>query len=150
MPQLKIKLKPAMKENLKILFSFVILISLILGCSKLSNLAGDSSDKLFFCESYDSGTDKCEGKSERYTSGFLTVMIDLRPSKRVVGTDKVNINITDLKTGDVVDTYPYDTTPEMNYVYFDKVDFKKPGKYKVSALKPDGTVLVTNEIEIVE
>ncbi|MEO8665334.1 MAG: hypothetical protein ABI462_07545 [Ignavibacteria bacterium] len=139
-----------MKENLKILFSFVILISLILGCSKLSNLAGDSSDKLFFCENYNSSTDKCDGKSEKYTSGYLTVMIDLRPSKRVVGTDKVNINITDLKTGNVVDTYPYDTKADMNYVYFDKVDFKNPGKYKVSALKPDGTVLVSNEIEITD
>jgi len=139
-----------MKENLKTLFSFVILISLILGCSKLSDLTGDGADKLFFCESYDVSSDKCEGKSEKFTSGFLTVMIDLRPSKRVVGADKVNINVTDLKSGQVVDTFPYDTKSDMNYVYFDKVDFKNPGKYKVSALKPDGTVLVSNEIEIVD
>jgi len=139
-----------MKENLKILFSFVILISLILGCSKLSDLGGDSSDKLFFCESYNSSTDKCDGKSEKFTSGYLTVMIDLRPSKRVVGADKVNININDLKSGQVVDTYPYDTKPDMDYVFFEKVDFKNTGKYKVSALKPDGSVLVSNEIEIVD
>ena len=36
------------------------------------------------------------------------------------------------------------------YVFFDDVNFKKPGKYKVSALKPDGTVIVSNEIEIVD
>ncbi|MEO8446851.1 MAG: hypothetical protein ABI528_05115 [bacterium] len=139
-----------MKENFKFLLSVAVIVSLILGCSKLSNLTGDSSDKLFFCESYNSSTDKCEGKSEKYTTGFLTVMIDLRPTKRKVGVDKVNINVTNIKTGNVVDTYPYDTDPTMDYVYFDKVDFKSPGKYKVSALKPDGTVLVSNEIEIIE
>ncbi|MDZ4710917.1 MAG: hypothetical protein SGI89_01165 [bacterium] len=139
-----------MKENFKFLLSVAVIVSLILGCSKLSDLAGDSSDKLFFCVSYNSSTDKCEGKSGKYTTGFLTVMIDLRPTKRKVGVDKVNINVTNIKTGDVVDTYPYDTDPTMDYVYFDKVDFKSPGKYKVSALKPDGTVLVSNEIEIIE
>lgn len=139
-----------MKENFKIVFSFVILLGLILGCSKLKNLSGDSADKLYFCESYNSTTDKCEGKSEKYTTGFLTVMIDLRPSKRTVGVEKVNINITDLKSGEVVNTFPYDTQASMDYVYFEKVDFEKPGKYRVSALKPDGTVLVSNEIEIVD
>lgn len=50
----------------------------------------------------------------------------------------------------MADTFPYDTEEDMDYVYFENVNFKKPGKYKVSALKPDGTVIVTNEIEIVE
>lgn len=139
-----------MREKFKFLFSILVIISLIFGCSKLSNLTGGSTDKLYFCESYNASTDKCEGKSDRYTTGFLTVMVDLRPSKRKVGVDKVNINITDLKSGKVVETYPYDTNPDMDYVYFEKVDFKDPGKYRVSALKPDGTVLVSNEIEIVE
>ena len=139
-----------MKERLKGLFSLVILIGLMLGCSKLSNLAGDSSDKLYFCESYNVTTDKCEGKSTKYSEGFLTVMIDIRPSKKKLNVKSVNINITDLSTGKVVDTYPYDTDPDMDYVFFEKVDFKNPGKYKVSALKPDGTVIVSNEIEIVK
>lgn len=139
-----------MRETLKAIFSLIVLISLMLGCSKLSNLAGDNSDKLFFCESYNKTTDKCEGKSLKYSEGYLTVMVDIRPSKKKLGVKSVNINITDISSGKVVDTYPYDTDPDMDYVYFEKVDFKSPGKYKVSALKPDGTVIVSNQIEIVE
>ena len=139
-----------MKENLKFLFSLLVLVTLIFGCSKLGDMAGDNSDKLFFCESYNSSTDKCDGKSLKYTEGYLTVIVDVRPSKRKIGVDKVSINITDTKTGEVADTYSFDTKSDMDYVYFDKVDFRKPGKFKVSALKPDGTVIVTNEIEIVD
>jgi hypothetical protein len=139
-----------MKENLKFLFSLVVLILLVFGCDKLSNMGGGSSDKLFFCESYSPGNDECEGKSTKYTEGFLTVVVDIRPSKRKIEVSNVNINITDLTTGVVADTYPYETDPTMDYVYFDKVDFKKPGKYRVSALKPDGTVIASNEIEIIE
>ena len=139
-----------MKENLKIVFSIVIFAGLILSCSKLNFLGGDKGDKLYFCENYTSSTDNCEGKATKYTEGYLTVMVDVRPSKRKVGVNKININITDLKSGEVVDVYPFDTEPDMDYVYFDKVDFKHPGKYKVSAVKPDGSVLVSNEIEIVD
>ena len=139
-----------MRENLKVLFSLSVLISLMLGCSKLSNLTGNSSDKLFFCESYNPTTDNCEGKSLKYSEGYLTVVVDIRPSKKKLGVNSVNINITEISSGKVADTYPFETNPDMDYVYFEKVDFKKPGKYKVSALKPDGTVIVSNEIEIVE
>lgn len=136
-----------MKDYFKFFFSILILAALIFGCGKMGD---DNTDKLYFCESYNPTTDKCEGKSLKYTEGYLTVVIDVRPSKRKIGVDKVNINITDQASGQVVETYPYTTDPTMDYVFFDKVDFQKPGKYKVSALKPDGTVIVTNEIEIIE
>jgi len=139
-----------MKENLKFLFSLVVLAGLVLGCSKLGDLAGGNSDKLFFCENYTPGNDKCDGESSKYTEGYLTVVIDVRPTKKKIGVSTVNINITDQNSGEVVETYPYSTDADMDYVYFEKVDFKRPGKFKVSALKPDGTVLVSNEIEIVK
>lgn len=136
-----------MKENLKILFSIVIFAGIILSCGKSGD---DSGDKLFFCENYTASTDKCDGKSSKYTEGFLTVVVDIRPSKKKLSVNSVNINITDLKSGEVADTYTYETDPDMDYVYFEKVDFKNPGKFRVSALKPDGTVIVSSEIEIVE
>lgn len=144
-------MKKDYKNYFRIISAFVILAALIIGCGKLSELTSDTkTDKLYFCEKYTSSSDECEGKSTKYTPGRLTVMVDIRPSKKKLGVSKVNINITDLKSGEAVDTYPFDTQPEMDYVYFEDVNFKKPGKYKVSALKPDGTVIVTNEIEIVD
>ena len=123
----------------------------MLSCDKISNMASDlKTDKLYFCEKYDLASDKCEGKSIKYTPGRLTVMVDIRPSKKKLGVEKVNINVTNLKTGEVSETFPFDTQADMDYVYFEDVNFKEPGKYKVSALKPDGSVIVTNEIEIVE
>lgn len=139
------------KTYLKSLTALLILITIMLSCDKISNMSSDSkTDKLYFCEKYDLASDKCEGKSIKYTPGRLTVMVDIRPSKKKLGVDKVNINVTNLKSGEVAETFPFDTTPDMDYVYFEDVNFKEPGKYKVSALKPDGTVIVTNEIEIVE
>lgn len=144
-----------MNQNYKTYFKSItalfIFVTLLLSCGKISEMTSDSkSDKLYFCEKYDLASDKCEGKSMKYTPGRLTVMVDIRPSKKKLGVEKVNINITDLKSGEAVDTYPFDTESNMDYVYFEDVNFKNPGKYKVSALKPDGTVIVTNEIEIVD
>lgn len=140
-----------MKNYYKPVLALVVLLFLVLGCSKLKEL-GDSAggNKLYFCESYSSATDKCEGKSSKYTQGNLTVMVDLRPTKTKLGVTSVNINITNLATGEVSDTYPFDTNSDMDYIYFDNVKFKDTGKFKVSALKPDGTVIVSDEIEIVE
>jgi hypothetical protein len=139
------------KTYLKSLTALLILLTIMLSCDKISNMASDSkTDKLYFCEKYDLASDKCEGKSIKYTPGRLTVMVDIRPSKKKLGVEKVNINVTNLKTGEVSETFPFDTQADMDYVYFEDVNFKEPGKYKVSALKPDGSVIVTNEIEIVE
>lgn len=140
-----------MKSNLKFLLSLILFIGLIFSCSKFNfSTGGDKADKLYFCEKYIYEKDECEGKSTKYTAGNLTVMVDTRPSKKKLGAAKVNINITNLKTGEVEETYPYDTEVDMDYVYFENVNFKKPGKYRVSALKPDGTVIASNEIEIIE
>jgi hypothetical protein len=35
-----------------------------------------------------------------------------------------------------------------DYIHFDDVEFKEPGKYKVSCLKKDGTVIASGEVEI--
>jgi hypothetical protein len=77
-------------------------------------------------------------------------MVDLRPENKKIGVDEVDINITDKETGKVVETLPFTVTPDMNYIYFNNVKFETPGKYKVSCLKKDGTIVVTGEIEIIE
>lgn len=139
------------RNYFKSIFALIVLISVVLSCNKLSELSSDGdTNKLYFCEKYVLSSDDCEGKSTKYTPGRLTVMVDTRPSKKKLGVESVNINVTDLKTGEVVETFPFDTKSDMDYVFFEEVNFKSPGKFKVSALKPDGTVIVTNEIEIVD
>ncbi len=133
-----------MKNHFKFYLSVVIAVVFLLGCSKITSLF--QGDKLYFCEKYDK--DKGEiGESEKFTTGYLTVMVKL---SKPIGVTDVDINITDTKINEVVNTQPFTVTSEMTYIYFDKVTFEKPGKYKVSLLKKDGTIIVSGNVEIIE
>jgi len=133
-----------MRINHKFLLAVVVLISLALGCS----MFGSKENKLYFCEKYDPVKGEI-GESSKFTTGTLTVMVDLRPTKTKIGVDDVNINVTDKASGEAVETLPFTVQPNMDYIYFNDVAFSKPGKFKVSCLKKDGTVIATGEIEIV-
>lgn len=133
-----------MRINHKFLLAVVVFITLALGCS----MFGSKENKLYFCEKYDPVKGEI-GESSKFTTGTLTVMVDLRPSKTKIGVDDVNINITDKSSGEAIETLPFTVQPNMDYIYFNDVAFKKPGKFKVSCLKKDGTVIATGEIEIV-
>ena len=135
-------------KHTKLFIALVVLIMVTFGCSMLKNLTSSES-KLYFCEKYD----KVKGEineSKKFTTGTLTVMVDLRPEKKKIGVTEVDINITDKKTGDAVSTHPFTVTKDMDYIFFNDVPFEKAGKYKVSCLKKDGTVVVSGEIEITE
>jgi len=133
-----------MRINFKFLLALVVLTSLVVGCS----MFGDKENKLYFCETYSPANGE-QGVSSKFTTGTLTIMIDLRPTKTKIGVSDVNINITDKATGEVVETIPFTVQPTMDYIYFNEVAFTKPGKYRVSCLKKDGTVVVSGEVEIV-
>lgn len=133
-----------MRINYKFLLAVVVLTSLAFGCS----MFGKKENRLYFCERYDPAKGEI-GESSKFTTGTLTVMVDLRPTKTKIGVSDVNINITDKATGEAVETLPFTVQPTMDYIYFNDVKFEKPGKYKVSCLKKDGTVVVSGEIEIV-
>ncbi|MBS1515979.1 MAG: hypothetical protein JSS63_13160 [Bacteroidetes bacterium] len=135
-----------MKVNYKFWLSLLILVSFSFGCS---SLFGPKENRLYFCEKYDSKKGEI-GESSKFTTGNLTVMVDLRPTKTKVGVSDVNINITDKASGEAVETLPFTVQPSMDYIYFNDVNFKKAGKYRVSCLKKDGTVIVTGEVEIVD
>lgn len=131
-------------RNYKFHLAVVVLISFALGCS----MFGSKENKLYFCERYDPAKGEI-GESSKFTTGALTVMVDLRPSKTKIGESEVNINMTDKGTGEVVETMPFTVDPKMDYIYFNDVAFTKPGTYRVSCLKKDGTVIATGEVEIV-
>jgi hypothetical protein len=127
-------------KNIKTLAAFLVLFSLLVSCSLIKNLS--KGDKLYFCEKY---TTTEIGEGTKFPVGPVTVMVKL---SKPIGVSSVDINVTDLETGKPVDTFPFTVQSSWDYIHFDDVDFKEPGKYKVSCLKKDGTVIATNEVEI--
>jgi hypothetical protein len=128
-----------MKKN-KFIISILILLTLIVSCSKIKSIMG--GDRLYFCEKY---TTKEVGESSKFTTGNITIMLKL---KNPIGAKSVDINITNLSSGKVEDTVTFDVQSDWDYIHFDDVSFKEPGKYKVSCLRKDGTVIATGEVEI--
>ena len=127
-------------KNFKTLAAFLVLFALLVSCSYLKNLT--KSDKLYFCEKY---TTTEVGEATKFPVGPVTVMVKL---SKPIGVSSVDINVTDVETGKPVDTFPFTVQSSWDYIHFDDVEFKEPGKYKVSCLKKDGTVIASNEVEI--
>jgi hypothetical protein len=109
--------------------------------------------KLYFVEEYRDG--KEIGKSDVFTiepsGGYLTVMIDLTSTGKKIGVGKLDLRITKI-TDDgekIMDTKSFDVQPDWDYIFFDKFyTFRSDGKYKVTALKPDGTPVATGDLRI--
>lgn len=128
-------------NKIKFFISLSVLIILFISCSKLQNLTG--GDRLYFCERY---TNKEIGEGTKFTTGKLTVMLKL---SKPIGVTSVDINITDVATNKPINTVPFNVQSSWDYIHFDDIEFNEPGKYKVSCLKKDGTVIASNEVEIV-
>jgi len=129
-------------KHSKLFSSLLILFFLIVSCSKLTDLA--KKDRLYFCEKY---TTKEVGEGTKFPVGKVTVMLKL---SKEIGVTSVDINITDTKSSEVVETLPFTVQSSWDYIHFDDVPFNKAGKYKVSCLKKDGTVIASNEVEITD
>lgn len=127
-------------KNLRIFAAFAVLFTVAVSCSFLKNLS--SGDKLYFCEKY---TTTEIGEGEKFPVGNVTVMVKL---SEPIGVSSVDINLTDVESGKPVDTFPFTVQSSWDYIHFDDVEFKEPGKYKVSCLKKDGTVIASGEVEI--
>lgn len=119
----------------------------IAGCGRIKQITEItdklSGDRLYFCERYVASE---IGEGSQFKPGKVTVMLKLSKS---IGVSEVDINITDVSTEKAVDTQPFTVQPSWDYIHFDDVEFNKKGKYKVSCLKKDGTVIATNEVEII-
>lgn len=131
-------------NKIKFFISLTVLFALSVACSQFLNLKGET---LYFCEKYEFG--KEIGKANKFSTGTLTVMVDLRKENKKIAVSSVDINITEAISGKVVDTLPYEVKPDYDYIHFDDINFKEPGKYKVSCIKKDGTVVASNLVEIV-
>jgi hypothetical protein len=135
-----------MKIN-KISLLVIGALFILSGCGRLKQVQQltekISGDRLYFCERYVASE---IGESTEFKPGKITVMLKLTSS---IGVSEVDINITDVATGKAVDTVPFTVQPSWDYIHFDDVEFSKKGKFKVSCLKKDGTVIATNEVDII-
>jgi hypothetical protein len=157
-----------------------IAIVLVLSCSKLKDIdkkdkekedvtkeetkkdetkkeTNSTEGKLYFCEQYKNG--KEINVSKRFSPGWLTVMVDLRPAGKTLGTGKVELRISKIKDEDgkeisekIIKTVPFSVQADWDYTYFEdheNIKFKTPGTYRVVCQKVDGTPIVTGEVDVV-
>jgi hypothetical protein len=118
-----------------------------------SDETGVEGARLYFCEEYSNG--KEIGVSDAFTissgGGYFTCMIDLRPTGKKIGVGKLDLRITKLTSSGekIIDTKNFDVQPDWDYIYFDKFyTFHSDGKYKITALKPDGTPVASGTVKI--
>lgn len=130
--------------------SCIIFLLLLNGCEKKSSL--------YFCEDYIDG--KEIGVSSRFTPGYLTVMVDLRPENRKVGVDEVDLILTQIKdeNGDEIveeeiDRIPFTVRAEWDFLYFqdeERLGFTRPGTYRVTLADKKGKKIASGELEVVK
>lgn len=139
------------KTNSGKLFLILLLSMITFACGKVTvstSTSSSSDNQLYFCESYDTGKGEIN-KSDKFTTGSLTVIVNCQGKKQKLGVSEVDLKITDLSNNEVIATAPFTVNPDLEYVYFNNVAFNAPGKYKVSCDKKDGSTIASGQVEII-
>ena len=112
-----------------------------------------SGNELYFCEDYKNG--KEIGVSDRFTTGWLTVMVR---TAKPIGVGKVELRLAKVKDEDgnkisekIIDTVPFEVQADWDYTFFQdtkRLTFKTPGTYKVTMQKVDGTPICSGEVVV--
>lgn len=113
--------------------------------------------KLYFCEDYRGG--KEINVSSRFSTGWLTVMVDLRPADVEIGVKSVYIEIVKIKDADgesipekFIRSIDFTVEPDFDYIYFQnkkELKFESPGTYRVSLFTSNDKLITSNTIEII-
>lgn len=121
-----------------------------------SESKGIRGAKLYFCEDYSGG--KEVNVSSRFTTGWLTVMVDLRPAKVEIGVKSVYLEIVKIKNADgeiipekFIKSIDFNVEPDFDYIYFQnkkELKFDSPGTYRVSLFTSKDKFITSNTIEI--
>ena len=136
----------------KPMFTFSFLVLLVLGFQNYAS--AQSEPVLYFCEKY--GRDGEVGVSDRFTTGYLTVMVkcdyalDLEDVS--VQFDKYNFRNGKFE---YYKKFDYVVEPDMKYVYFAKnedsdLKFEEPGFYRVFLLDDRDKTVASALIEIID
>ena len=109
-----------------------------------------NSPVLYFCESYGSYGEV--GISDRFTSGFLTVMVK---ADDPIGLTDVSVQFDQYnpstRSFSYYKKFPYTVSPDMSYIYFagDDLSFDTPGIYRVFLLDNNDKTVASALIEII-
>ena len=138
---------------MKKLFVFFSVFAVFAIFGFTSNVNAQNGPVLYFCEQY--GDDGEVGISDRFTTGYLTVMVKC---DYALGLSNVNIqfdkyNATS-KTFEYYKKFSYVVEPTMKYIYFSKnstsdMKFSDPGIYRVFLLDGNGSTVASALIEII-
>jgi|WetSurMetagenome_2_1015567.scaffolds.fasta_scaffold65969_2 hypothetical protein len=137
--------------------AFYLFIFSLFFLSFTNSNAQPLSSQLYFCEQYKDGIEI--GVSSTFTTGRITVMLDLRPVNKTVGVNKVFIKITKVadKNGYYpdevyIDRIPFDVGPDWDYIYFEdheRIQFIEPGVYRVYCLNDNGEIISSAFLKVV-
>lgn len=136
----------------KTIVLFAVLLALVLGINQ--TVFAQNEPVLYFCEKY--GSDGEVGVSDRFTTGYLTVMVkcdyalDLEDCS--IQFDKYNSRS---KKFEYYKKFSYVVEPDMKYIYFSKNDesdlkFEDPGFYRVFLLDDRDKTVASALIEIID
>lgn len=137
-------------KKLYVIFSIFAVLA-IFGFTSSAN--AQNGPVLYFCEKY--GSDGEVGISDRFTTGYLTVMVKcdyaLGLKNVSIQFDKYNASS---KTFEYYKKFNYVVEPSMKYIYFAKnstsdMKFENPGIYRVFLLDENGSTVTSSLIEII-
>ncbi len=137
-------------KKLYVIFSIFAVLA-IFGFT--SNAQAQNGPVLYFCEKY--GSDGESGISDRFTTGYLTVMVKC---DYALGLKNVSIQFDkyspSTKSFDFYKKFAYVVEPSMKYIYFAKnstadMKFDSPGIYRVFLLDENGSTVTSSLIEII-
>ncbi|MBT8379681.1 MAG: hypothetical protein KJN64_10655 [Ignavibacteria bacterium] len=140
---------------MKILNGVLLFFVLMMFAPLLNVTFAQSEPILYFCERYDASDGEI-GVSDRFTTGYLTVMVksdnELRLDDVSIQFDKYNSRNGKFE---YFKKFAYNIQPDMSYVYFSKNDesdmkFSDPGFYRVFLLDDRDKTVASALIEIIK
>ena len=127
----------------------VILFSGILLFFMFTTLSAQSCDILYFCERYDTETGEVNA-GDRFYSGNLTVMTLLVApiyyTKVYIQLDKYNPRNGEFE---YYSDEEFTVESDMDYMYFNDINFSEKGFYRVFMLDPTRNTIVSAIVEII-
>ena len=123
---------------------------LVLFWGVATTLTAQNCDLLYFCVKYDSEYGEID-QSDRFTTGNITVMVLLEKpiscNEITIQLDKFNARKNEFEYNN---DYEFDVGYDMDYIFFNDINFADPGIYRVFLLDPKGNTIVSSLVEIVK